>query len=130
MSLCPLFKKSELEKVLKNFSQKETPLYKAHFEYNIVSVSEGSYNTIEDLDLQKTLSEETKEIFKKDTQYWASPEQIPFVSQMQQTYPKCQFIVTGLKSFDSNSRSGEENLNLDYTEKVFEVVSKVIQKLI
>lgn len=65
--------------------------------------------------------------FQKKALGWGAPDSIAFLSQFQKKYPKTQFVVSGVKSFDSNSKVENENVNLVYLEKVYACLSDIVK---
>lgn len=76
--------------------------------------------------MKSNANQSSQNIFKKDAFYWAAPDSIGFLSQMQQILPETEFVISGVKSWDSNCRCGDENVNIDYLTKVYDCLADLV----
>lgn len=104
------------------------PLYNAKVDLEIVEARNGFYNVDLKEDLYDVINECSKEVFTNGVMVWGTGESCGFLGKMQKYFDdgSVNFIVTGAKSFDSNSRSADENLNLDYVKKMLDCVLKIM----
>ncbi len=127
MSLCPNLNSEEAKKILTKLLTEEKALYNAKVNLDITEASTGllHYNSNEILE---NLNDSSMQIFKKVSLCWASAESNGFLSKLKNYYSNdVEFLITGFKSFDSNSRAEDENLNLEYTKNVLCTLFKFLE---
>lgn len=116
--------KTKLQETFSNYK----PLYNAKVELEICEARNGFYNVDLKEELYNIINDSAKESFLENVMVWATGESSGFLGKMQKYFNdgSVDFICTGAKSFDSNSKSIDENLNLEYTKKMLDCVLRIM----
>ena len=68
--------------------------------------------------LYQAINESSEKYYNKKALYWGEGGSIPFLQVLKETFPKTQFIVTGVLGPASNAHGPNEFLHLEYTNKL------------
>ena len=76
--------------------------------------------------LEKLLSEASKEYYQKDCMYIGEGGSIPFMGMLGETFPKAQFVITGVLGPQSNAHGPNEFLHIEYAKKLTSCISYIL----
>lgn len=79
--------------------------------------------------LEKAIDEAAKEAFGGKKQAIAEGGSIPLMNLLQETWPKAQFLITGVLGPESNAHGPNEFLHLEYTKKLTFCMSEILGKV-
>ena len=115
--LPPTFDCKKSEEVVTDVLTKDPP-YNSKVTVKVICSGNGWAAKDMHPSLKKSFSESSKFLFGKD--YYNSGEggSIPFIAELEELFPKCEILVTGVLGPGSNAHCLNECLNLDYTTRM------------
>ena len=96
----------------------------------VVDVADGFCAPEFSPELKKIVFDSTNEVFNgKDPIFIGCGGSIPFMEVMSREFPGVAFLLTGVGFSDSNAHSANENLRLDFCQKLTSTITLVLSKL-
>lgn len=130
--MAPTQKGEDVAKLLKQAFEREdeeNETFGAKVEYQELSVGPG-FNAPElPDDLMAKVLSASNEVFESEPLFVGGGGSIPFMEVFSKEFPQAQFILTGCGFTDSNAHAPNENLNLDFCNKLTQTISLLLSKI-
>ena len=104
----------------------ENPPYDANVSFHLDDASMGWHAPLMADWLALSVDEASQTFFKKPAVYMGEGGTIPFMSMLGQSFPKAQFVITGVLGPRSNAHGPNEFLHLDMVKKLTSCISYII----
>jgi len=120
MRLAPTQKGAEVVERLKEVLTKEDEsTFGCKLEFELIDVADGFCAPEFPADLKEKVFASSKEVFSgNEPVFIGCGGSIPFMEVMSQEFPGVCFLLTGVGFADSNAHSANENLRLDFCDKL------------
>lgn len=131
MRLAPTQNGEQTVKRLKELlvDEQRDDTFGAKISLEVVDVADGFCAPEFSEDLKNVVFESTKEVFGKDPIFIGCGGSIPFMEVMSREFPGVAFLLTGVGFSDSNAHSANENLRLNFCQKLASTVALVLSKI-
>ncbi|KRX02129.1 hypothetical protein PPERSA_06324 [Pseudocohnilembus persalinus] len=121
----PTLPSKEKAKEFKELVESNPP-YNATVKYDLIDAGNG-WDAPKYLDfLNESIQQAANTFFGQDYKSQGMGGSIPLMNELQNIFPKAQFLVTGCAGPDTNSHGPNECLNLDYLKKIICCMTKII----
>ncbi len=114
------------EDMIKTVTQ--DPPYGAKVEIINISAGPGLHCPELTPDLEKAVTECSKNFYGYEPIYYGEGGSIPFLSSLAKQFPKAQFLVTGVLGPESNAHGANEMLEMAYTKKLICCLSYIVSE--
>ncbi|WP_133129737.1 M20/M25/M40 family metallo-hydrolase [Legionella yabuuchiae] len=105
-----------------------TPPYNASVRFKIEDKASGWHAPIMPDWLSKAVNEASMTFYHKPAMYMGEGGTIPFMAMLGKSYPKAEFMITGVLGPNSNAHGPNEFLHLDMAKRLTACVAFVIHK--
>ena len=112
---------AQLKKLLE-----ENPPYKARVSFQSDWAATGWNAPASAPWLTRMLEDTSQKHFGKGVAYMGEGGTIPFMNMLGETFPKAQFLITGVLGPKSNAHGPNEFLHIPYVKKLTEAVASVV----
>lgn len=122
--------KKAAEIVREKMSYKSDDLFNAIVDFELIDAANGLDAPKLPEDIEKKFFSAHKTVFGgNDPISIGCGGSIPFMEVFAQNFPGTNFLLTGVGFGDSNAHSANENIDIEYTERLVQVVALTIAQL-
>lgn len=114
---------AEMKKTLE-----ENPPYGARVQFDIEDNATGWDAPVMTEELERLIEEASLKYYKKEPLTIGEGGTIPFMGMLGRTFPKAQFIVTGVLGPNSNAHGPNEFLHIEYAKKLTACITHILAK--
>lgn len=129
MRLAPTQKGEEVAARLKEIFKGGEETFGAKIDFDVVDIGDGFCAPELKDDLKEAVFKSTQEVFSQDPIFIGCGGSIPFMEVMSREFPGVAFLLTGVGFSDSNAHSANENIRLDFTQKLTSTVALLLSKM-
>lgn len=127
LRLPPTLDAKKAAKDLKNILEKNPP-YSATVEYHLEDAASGWNAPAMTPALVQLLEEASQKYYSKPALAMGEGGSIPFMGMLGETFPKAQFVITGVLGPNSNAHGPNEFIQIEYAKKltgcIFHILSE------
>ncbi|MCB0348883.1 MAG: M20/M25/M40 family metallo-hydrolase, partial [Bdellovibrionales bacterium] len=107
----------------------ETPPYGAKVEFHVEDAATGWNAPETKPELETLIQEASQAFYGKEALTIGEGGSIPFMGMLGETFPKAQFIITGVLGPNSNAHGPNEFIHIEYAKKLTAAITHILAKV-